>query len=278
MTDALKPRDAKDVQDAVQWALSGGKTLEVIGRGSKRALGRPSQSDLTLDLSGLSGVTLYEPEELVLSAKAGTPIAEIEALVEQRGQQLEFEPMDCGPVLGVDAGAGSLGGALAANLSGPRRIKSGAARDHFLGVSAVSGRGEAFKSGGRVVKNVTGYDLCKLLAGSYGTLAAMIDVTIKTLPKPETEATVAVAGLDDLDRLIPIVEDLGRRHATYGVRDAHYDSVGTALLWTLQQGLGAAWNPETAAAWTEIYALLSGVMRRAQKEAAKGLNGARDLN
>ncbi len=197
MTDALKPRDAKDVQDAVQWALSGGKTLEVIGRGSKRALGRPSQSDLTLDLSGLSGVTLYEPEELVLSAKAGTPIAEIEALVEQRGQQLEFEPMDCGPVLGVDAGAGSLGGALAANLSGPRRIKSGAARDHFLGVSAVSGRGEAFKSGGRVVKNVTGYDLCKLLAGSYGTLAAMIDVTIKTLPKPETEATVAVAGLDD---------------------------------------------------------------------------------
>ena len=90
--------------------------------------------------------------------------------------------------------------------------------------------------------------------------------------------SVAVAGLDDLDRLIPIVEDLGRRHATYGVRDAHYDSVGTALLWTLQQGLGAAWNPETTAAWTEIYALLSGVMRRAQKEAAKGLNGARDLN
>jgi glycolate oxidase FAD binding subunit len=197
MTDALKPRDAKDVQDAVQWALSEGKTLEVIGRGSKRALGRPSQSDLTLDLAGLSGVTLYEPEELVLSAKAGTPIAEIETLVAERGQQLDFEPMDYGPVLGFEAGAGSLGGALAANLSGPRRIKAGAARDHFLGVSAVSGRGEAFKSGGRVVKNVTGYDLCKLLAGSYGTLAAMIDVTIKTLPKPETEETVMVAGLDD---------------------------------------------------------------------------------
>ena len=197
MTDALKPRDAKDVQDAVQWALSEGKTLEVVGRGSKRALGRPSQSDLTLDLSGLSGVTLYEPEELVLSAKAGTPIAEIEALVAERGQQLDFEPMDYGPVLGFDPGSGSLGGALAANLSGPRRIKAGAARDHFLGVSAVSGRGEAFKSGGRVVKNVTGYDLCKLLAGSWGTLAAMIDVTIKTLPRPETEASVVVAGLDD---------------------------------------------------------------------------------
>jgi glycolate oxidase FAD binding subunit len=197
MADVLKSRDAKDVQDAVQWALSEGKTLEIIGRGSKRALGRPSQSDMTLDLSGLEGVTLYEPEELVLSAKAGTPLAEIEALVEQRGQQLEFEPMDYGPIFGGDTGAGSLGGALAANLSGPRRIKSGAARDHFLGFSAVSGRGEAFKSGGRVVKNVTGYDLCKLLAGSYGTLAALLDVTIKTLPKPETEESVVVTGLND---------------------------------------------------------------------------------
>ena len=197
MTDALKARDAKDVEDAVRWALAEGKTLEVAGRGSKRALGRPSQSDLTLDLSGLSGVTLYEPEELVLSARAGTPLAEIEALVESKSQQLAFEPMDYGPVLGGPAGAGSLGGALAANLSGPRRIKAGAARDHFLGFSAVSGRAETFKSGGRVVKNVTGYDLCKLLAGSFGTLAAMTEVTIKTLPKPETEATVLVLGLDD---------------------------------------------------------------------------------
>src|SRR5262249_39351696 len=102
-----------------------------------------------------------------------------------------------GPILGFAAEAGSLGGALAANLSGPRRIKAGAARDHFLGLSAVSGRGEAFKSGGRVVKNVTGYHLRKLMAGSWGTLAAMIDVTIKTLPKPETEASVVVMGLDD---------------------------------------------------------------------------------
>ena len=159
MTDALKARDAKDVEDAVRWALAEGKTLGGRGPRFKRALGRPSQSDLTLDLSGLSGVTLYEPEELVLSAKAGTPLAEIEALVESKGQQLAFEPMDYGPILGGPADAGSLGGALAANLSGPRRIKAGAARDHFLGFSAVSGRAETFKSGGRVVKNVTGYDL-----------------------------------------------------------------------------------------------------------------------
>src|SRR5471030_2441548 len=111
MTDGLKPRDAKDVQDAVQWALSEGKTVEIVGRGSKRALGRPSQSDLTLDLSGLSGVTLYEPEELVLSAKAGTPLAEIETLLDANNQQLAFEPMDYGPLLGGLAGEGTLGGA-----------------------------------------------------------------------------------------------------------------------------------------------------------------------
>jgi glycolate dehydrogenase FAD-binding subunit len=197
MTDTLKPRDGKDVENAVQWALAESRSLEIAGRGSKRAIGRPAQTDATLDLSGLSGVTLYEPEELVLTARAGTPIAEIEALVASKGQQLGFEPMDYGPLLGGAPAGGTIGGVLAANLSGPRRIKAGAARDHFLGLTAVSGRGETFKSGGRVVKNVTGYDLCKLIAGSWGTLAVLTEVTIKTLPRPETEATVAVVGLDD---------------------------------------------------------------------------------
>jgi glycolate oxidase FAD binding subunit len=197
MTDLLKPRDGQDVEAAVQWALAEGKTFEIVGHGSKRGIGRAAQWDLSLDLSDLSGVTLYEPEELVLSAKAGTPIAEIEALLAASNQELAFEPMDYGPILGAAPGRGTLGGALAANLSGPRRIKAGAARDHFLGFTAVSGRGETFKSGGRVVKNVTGYDLCKVLAGSYGTLAAMTDVTVKVLPRAETEQTLLVLGLDD---------------------------------------------------------------------------------
>ncbi len=196
MADVLKSRDGKDVEAAVQWALADGKALEVVGQGTKRAIGRPAQTDVTLDLSALTGVTLYEPEELVLSARAGTPLAEAEALVASKGQQLAFEPMDYGPILGGATGQGTIGGALAANLSGPRRIKAGAARDHFLGFSAVSGRGETFKSGGRVVKNVTGYDLCKLIAGSWGTLAAMTEVTVKVLPRPETEATVLIRGLD----------------------------------------------------------------------------------
>jgi glycolate oxidase FAD binding subunit len=196
MSEPLRPRDPKQVEEAISWALAQGKTLELIGRGSKRGIGRAAQWDATLDLSALTGVTLYEPEELVLSAKAGTPLHEIEALVAENRQALAFEPMDYGPLLGGEAGAATIGGVIASNLSGPRRIKSGAARDHFLGFSAVSGRGETFKSGGRVVKNVTGYDLCKLMAGSWGTLAAMTDVTIKTLPKAETEQTILVLGGD----------------------------------------------------------------------------------
>ena len=198
MTDRLKPRDVRDVEEAVRWAVSNDKRLEIVGQGSKRGIGRPSQTELTLDLSGLTGVTLYEPEELVLSVRAGTPIADIEKLLDENQQQLTFEPADYGPLFGIAAGQGTIGGVLAANLSGPRRIKAGAARDHFLGVTAVTGRGETIKSGGRVVKNVTGYDLCKLFAGSWGTLGAMTDVTLKVLPKPETEATVLISGLADI--------------------------------------------------------------------------------
>jgi glycolate oxidase FAD binding subunit len=197
MSDVLKPRTAKEVEDAVRWALGEEKPLEVVGRGTKRAIGRPSQTDLTLDVSGLSGITLYEPAELVLSARAGTPLSLIEALLDEHHQELAFEPIDYGPLLGGEAGQGTIGGAIAANLSGPRRIKMGAARDHFLGVSAVTGRGDTIKSGGRVVKNVTGYDLCKLFAGSWGTLSVITDVTLKVMPKAETEASVLIHGLDD---------------------------------------------------------------------------------
>src|SRR5262245_18715911 len=209
MSDVLKPRDSKDIEDAVQWALANVQALEIVGGGSKRAIGRPAQTALTLDLSGLSGVTLYEPEELVLTAKAGTPLAEIEALVAAHGQMLAFEPPDYGAVLGGSAGRATLGGVLAANLAGPRRLKAGAARDHFLGFSAVSGRGEAFKSGGRVVKNVTGYDLCKLMAGSWGTLTVMTEATIKVLPRPETEATLALLGRDDADAVAAMSVAMG---------------------------------------------------------------------
>jgi glycolate oxidase FAD binding subunit len=209
MTDAFKARDVTEVEAAVQWALAESKSLEVVGRGTKRTLGRPAQSDTTLDLSGLSGVTLYEPEELVLSAKAGTPLSEIEALLAASAQEFAFEPMDYGPLLGLPAGRATIGGVVAANLSGPRRIKAGAARDHFLGACAISGRGEIFKTGGRVVKNVTGYDLCKLLAGSWGTLGVMTDLTLKVLPRAETEASVVLLGLDEAGAMKAMAAAMG---------------------------------------------------------------------
>ncbi|MES0197946.1 FAD-binding protein [Mesorhizobium sp. M0011] len=191
------PTTSSEVPSTVAWAAAEGSPLEILGHGSKRGIGRPLQTEHTLDLSRLTGVTLYEPAELVLSAKAGTPLAEIEKLLAENGQQLAFEPMDYGPLLGGEAGKGTIGGVLAANLSGPRRLKAGAARDHILGINVVSGRGEAFKSGGRVVKNVTGYDMSKLMANSWGTLAAFTDVTFKVLPAAETEVTLAIRGLLD---------------------------------------------------------------------------------
>ncbi|HRF08763.1 MAG TPA: FAD-binding protein [Xanthobacteraceae bacterium] len=197
MQDILKPRDANDVAEAIASANESGKRLEVAGHGSKRELGRATQTDATLELSAISGITLYEPEELVLSARAATPIAEIEKALEARKQELSFEPMDYGPLLNKTPGAGTIGGAVACGLSGPRRIKAGAARDFMLGVNAVSGRGEQFKAGGRVVKNVTGYDLPRLFAGSWGTLAVMTDITLKVLPRAEDCATVLLFGASD---------------------------------------------------------------------------------
>jgi len=216
MTETLKPGDAEQVREAVAWAAAEETPLEVLGGGSKRHLGRPVQVTHGLELSALSGITLYEPEELVLGARAGTPLAEIAAALAEHRQQLAFEPPDYGPLLGGAAGRQTLGGVLACNLSGPRRVKAGAARDHFLGFKAVSGRGEAFKAGGRVVKNVTGYDLCKLICGSYGTLAVMTEVTVKVLPASEKTRTVLVFGLDDAAAVAAMARALNSAHEVSG--------------------------------------------------------------
>ena len=189
------PADINALREAVAEALAAEEPLEIVGGGSKRALGRPVQAAHTLDLSRLSGIRDYAPSELVLTAGAATPIAEIERALAKHNQMLAFEPPGWGGLLGVEDAAPTLGGVLACNLSGPRRIKAGAARDHFLGFHAVSGRAEIFKAGGKVVKNVTGYDLPKLIAGSYGTLATLEEVTVKVLPRPETVATVLFADL-----------------------------------------------------------------------------------
>jgi glycolate oxidase FAD binding subunit len=193
------PADLGELRDAIGEALAAEEPLELVAGGSKRGLGRSLQLPRTLDLSRLAGIREYQPNELVLTAAAATPISEIEAELAAAGQMLAFEPPDWGALLDLPASAAgrrTLAGVLACNLSGPRRVKAGAARDHFLGFRGVSGRGEIFKAGGKVVKNVTGYDLCKVMAGSYGTLAALEEVTIKVLPQPEATCTVGLCGLD----------------------------------------------------------------------------------
>jgi len=213
MTAALlTPRDAADVLEIMRDAVAQEAPVEILGHGSKRGYGRPVQASRTLDLSQLSGITLYEPDELVLRAGAGTPLAIITKALSEKRQQLAFEPGDWGPIYGAGPGLGTLGGVIAANLAGPRRIKAGAARDHILGFTAVNGRGEAFKAGGRVMKNVTGYDLPKLMAGSFGTLAVLTEITVKVLPAPEATRTLLIRGLEDARAVAAMSQALGSAH------------------------------------------------------------------
>lgn len=185
-----KITEEQQIADMLDWALAGRHGLAIRGGGTKEGIGRPVTAEQTLDLSGLTGVEMYEPAELVMKAKAGTTISDVNALLRQSGQRLAFDPPDYGPLLGRAAEAATLGGIFSANLSGSARIKAGSARDHLLGVQGFTGRAQAFQTGSRVMKNVTGYDLCKLVAGSYGTLAIATSLTFKVLPRPEKTRTV----------------------------------------------------------------------------------------
>src|SRR5215471_13247719 len=216
MPGTLAPRDAKELRQAVEWGLSEGVTLDVRGGGSKLQLGKPMTCDQVLDLSGLDGVVDYAPEELVVTVRAGTPLREVEALLAQRNQMLAFEPPDLGPLLGQEAGQGTLVGTVMGNLAGSRRLSAGAARDHLLGFSGVNGRGEAFKSGGRVMKNVTGYDLSKVLAGSWGTLAVLDQVSVKVLPAPDQTRTLMLVGLADDAAVKAMCAAMGSPHEVSG--------------------------------------------------------------
>jgi glycolate oxidase FAD binding subunit len=193
MHDELRPGTADQVREAVREALARREPLEIRSRGSKRELGRPIAPSRVLNVSRLAGISLYEPEELVLSCGPATPLAELEALLADHGQMLPFEPPYWGAHFHSADRGGTIGGAIAVNASGPRRFRAGAARDFVLGVQAVSGFGESFKTGGRVVKNVTGYDVSKLIAGSFGSLAVTTELTLKVLPKPQACATLGYA-------------------------------------------------------------------------------------
>ena len=191
-----RPRTESDVAEIVMDARAAKTPLAIEGGGTRAGLGRPTRAPVTLSTSQLTGITLYEPAEMVISARAGTPVSEIERALGEKGQMLPFEPMDHRALYG-SAGDPSIGAVAACNISGPRRIQSGAARDHLIGLRFVNGRAEAVKSGGRVMKNVTGLDLVKLVCGSHGTLGVITEVTFKLLPAARRTATLVIEGLND---------------------------------------------------------------------------------
>ncbi len=200
---------------AVQAAYESGTPVEVCGNASKRGMLRPVQAAARIDTRALTGITLYSPQELVIGAGAGTPMAEIAAAVAGKGQQITSEPPDFSALFGSTAPQ-TLGGVVATNLSGPRRVAWGATRDHVMGVRAVNGRGELVRSGGRVLKNVTGLDICKLLSGSHGTLAILTEIVLKVLPRPERRGTVVFAGLNPVQGVAALSAALGSPYAVCG--------------------------------------------------------------
>ncbi len=235
----LTPASEADLADDIRVAARERVPLSVIGAGTRDGLGRPVQAGETLSTSRLTGVTLYEPTELVISARAGTALKEVEALLAGHGQRLAFEPMDHRGIYG-SSGEPTIGAVAAANVSGPRRIVSGAARDSLIGIRAVTGAGDIVKSGGRVMKNVTGYDLVKLMAGSLGTLGVFSEVTFKVQPVPETEATLALTGLSDETAVAAMSAALGSPFSVTGAAHAPADEGEPARTYLRLDGFAAS--------------------------------------
>jgi glycolate oxidase FAD binding subunit len=255
--DTLKVRDAKDVEQVVRAALAGEQPLEVIGHGSKRLIGQPMATNALLDLSALNAVTAYEPNELIITIQAGAPLADVLSLIDSRNQQFAFEPINTSLLLGTPD-IGTIGGMIGAGLAGPRRIKAGGARDHLLGAHAVSGFGDSFKAGGKVVKNVTGYDLCKLLAGSWGTLAVMTEVTLKVMPRPESERTLVLRGLDNVTANGAMTAALGSPFDVSGAAHVPNSAFRAAV-----GGLGDLGSPQEAVTLLRLEGITASAVHRA---------------
>lgn len=217
----LRPAADWELANILSDAAARRVPLELYGAGTKREVGRPVQAGAEVSLKGMLGTMLYEPNELVMSVRTGTTVADVEAQLAQRNQMLAFEPIDLGPLLGRDAGQGTIGGAFATNYSGARRVYSGAARDHLLGVRAVTGHGEMIRSGGRVMKNVTGYDVARGIAGSWGTLAIITEATFKVVPRPEATATLVVFGLPDEIGIEVLCKVMGTPYEITGAMHIH---------------------------------------------------------
>jgi len=211
----IEPKTEAEVADAVREARAARTPIAIEGGGTKRSFGRPVQAERTLSLKGLAGITLYEPSEMVIGAWAGTPLAVVQRALDERGQMFAFEPPDYRALLG-SAGEPTIGGLVACGLSGPRRVAAGALRDSLIGLRFVNGRGEIVKTGGRVMKNVTGLDLVKLQAGAHGTLGVLTEAIFKVSPKPPMQATLRLANLSDADGVAMLCKAMGSPYEPTG--------------------------------------------------------------
>lgn len=268
MSEVQTPRDEAEIADIVVAANQSREPLAVVGAGTRLGLGRPTQTAASLSTTALRGVTLYEPAELVLSARAGTPLSEIDALLSSKGQRLPFEPMDHRGLLGSH-GESTIGGVVAANVSGPRRIQAGAARDSLVGVRAITGRGDIVKSGGRVMKNVTGYDLAKFIAGSYGTLAVLSEVTFKVVPAPETESTLIFTGLDETSAIAALSAALGSPFSVTGAAHCPAHAGEPARTFVRLEGFRASVDDRSARLSNDLASF--GAAERAEDDASVAL-------
>lgn len=265
----LAPRDQAELVEAIRDAGATGTKIDLRGGGSRSGTGAPVPESATLDMRAFAGVADYDPAELVLTVGAGTPLADVESLVARHDQMLAFEPFDFAQVSGGECGRTTIGGVVAGAVSGPRRLSRGAVRDHLLGFSAVSGRGEAFVAGGKVVKNVTGYDLSKLMAGSWGRLAALTEVTLKVLPAPQQQVTLIVCGLDAAQAYRAMSTALGSQAdvaAAAYMPDAAEKGGGTVTAFRLE-----GFVPSVAARAIMLDSVLGGFGRVEQADPAAGL-------
>ena len=218
----LAPASEDEAAEIARQARADSQRLTIIGGGTRAGLGRPPGAETALSCARLGGIVFYEPAEMTLAARAGTPLSEIETRLAQHGQMLPFEPMDHRAIY-ASQGEPTIGAIVAGNISGPRRISAGAARDSLIGLRLVNGRGEAIKSGGRVMKNVTGLDLVKLVCGAHGTLGLITEATFKLLPRPEREASIVIRRLDDSRAVAALTAALG---SPFGVSGAAHVAAG----------------------------------------------------
>ena len=194
-SDILKPNNENDLQEIIKYCYKKDLPIEIVGAGTKNQIGKKLQCAKILDMSNISGIVEYKPEELYITVKAGTPVKTVQDELKKNNQHLAFEPINFSELFKKDSNEGTIGGTLSCNFSGARRFKVGSARDHILGFKGYNGKGEKIKSGGTVVKNVTGYDLSKLVTGSFGTLLVLSEITLKVLPLQTDTKTIIVSGL-----------------------------------------------------------------------------------